>query len=106
MLLSFLPDPNRQPPTLPSPGRGASLEAKFTVGEGAAHAVWKRVEGERARVEAARNRGEEEALREWAVGRGSAFGRPRSRARAVLDIRVVILQSISVFADIVAVYQP
>lgn len=40
------------------------MEAKLVVGEGAGHGVWKVIEGERARWEADRRRGEEEALRE------------------------------------------
>ncbi|KAI9634698.1 uncharacterized protein MKK02DRAFT_37577 [Dioszegia hungarica] len=60
--LSFLPDPLVTETNLPSPGRGASLEAKLVVGEGAGHGVWKVIEGERARWEADRRRGEEEAL--------------------------------------------
>jgi hypothetical protein len=63
--LQFLPDPLAPPPaTLPNPGRGSALEAKLVVGEGAAHAVYKVIEGERAGAEARRRRGEEEDLRE------------------------------------------
>lgn len=61
--LSFLPDPLAPPPaTLPNPGRGSALEVKLVVGEGAAHAVWKVIEGERAGAEERRRRGEEEDL--------------------------------------------
>jgi hypothetical protein len=63
ILLSFLPDPRLGAESnLPSPGRGSSLEAKLTVGEGAGHGCWKRIEGERCRAE--ENRNQEEVLRE------------------------------------------
>lgn len=65
--LSFLPDPLERE-TLPSPGRGASLEAKLIVGDGSAHAVWKIIEGERSRWEEHRRRGEEEELRKLTQG--------------------------------------
>lgn len=62
ILLSFLPDPKLGAESnLPSPGRGSSLEAKLTVGEGAGHGCWKRIEGERCRAE--ENRNQEEVLR-------------------------------------------
>lgn len=63
ILLSFLPDPLATEASLPSPGRGASLEAKLVVGEGAGHGTWKIIEGERQRSEAMRRQGEEEQLR-------------------------------------------
>ena len=58
MLIAFLPDG----PSLPSPGRGGKIELKLVVGEGACHAVWKRIEAERSRAE--QRRVEEETLRE------------------------------------------
>lgn len=58
--MSFLPSPSSN--SLPDPGTGQSLEAKIIVGEGAGHAVWKIIEGERSRAE---ERGrDEEDLRE------------------------------------------
>ncbi|WOO76836.1 uncharacterized protein LOC62_01G000451 [Vanrija pseudolonga] len=60
LLVSFVPDGT---PTsgLPSPGRGGVITAKLVVGDGQAHAVWKRIEAERA-ASAERKR-HEEALR-------------------------------------------
>jgi hypothetical protein len=63
-MLSFLPDPLASEATLPNPGRGSNLEAKLVVAHGAAHGTFKIIEGERARFEADRRRGEEEQLRE------------------------------------------
>lgn len=58
--MSFLPSPSSN--SLPDPGTGQVLEAKIIVGEGAGHAVWKIIEGERSRAE---ERGrDEEDLRE------------------------------------------
>lgn len=54
----FLPDPNDPESGLPSPGRGAHLEVKVVIGEGAGHGVWKRIEGERQSAEARRKEGE------------------------------------------------
>ncbi|WVQ85057.1 hypothetical protein IAT38_007221 [Cryptococcus sp. DSM 104549] len=53
--LTFTPSPGS---TLPDPGRGQLIEGKIVVGEGAGHGVWKRIEGERSRVEE-RGRAEE-----------------------------------------------
>ncbi|WVF68987.1 hypothetical protein IAT40_003761 [Kwoniella sp. CBS 6097] len=53
LLLLFTPAPSASSnaaSALPDPGRGQSLELKVWVGEGAGHAVWKRIEGERSRV--------------------------------------------------------
>jgi hypothetical protein len=61
ILINFLPDPSHSQPNLPSPGRGGKLEVKVVVGEGAGHAVWKRIEGGRNRAEERRN--QEEILR-------------------------------------------
>ncbi|OWZ27804.1 hypothetical protein C349_06744 [Cryptococcus neoformans var. grubii Br795] len=47
--ITFLPSPSSN--SLPDPGTGQVLEAKIIVGEGAGHAVWKRIEGERSRAE-------------------------------------------------------
>ncbi|WVW84892.1 hypothetical protein I302_106927 [Kwoniella bestiolae CBS 10118] len=57
LLLTFVPSGT----SLPNPGIGQFIELKIWVGEGAGHAVWKRIEGERSRVEErSRGRGQEE----------------------------------------------
>ncbi|KAL1413153.1 hypothetical protein Q8F55_000902 [Vanrija albida] len=48
LLVSFVPDPAVAQPGLPHPGRGGAITAKLVVGDGVAHAVWKRIEAERA----------------------------------------------------------
>lgn len=65
LLLHFHPGPHLPlvQTNLPDPGRGGKIEAKVVVGEGAGHAVWKRIEGERGRW--AERRREEEILREF-----------------------------------------
>ncbi|WVQ96502.1 hypothetical protein IAU59_003607 [Kwoniella sp. CBS 9459] len=52
LILLFNPAPSsshNSGSALPDPGRGQNLELKIWVGEGAGHAVWKRIEGERSR---------------------------------------------------------
>ncbi|WWC88666.1 uncharacterized protein L201_003579 [Kwoniella dendrophila CBS 6074] len=58
LLLTFLPSNQ----SLPDPGRGQLLELKIWVGEGAGHSIWKRIEGERNRIEERQRNREEESL--------------------------------------------
>ncbi|WVQ65573.1 uncharacterized protein L199_003751 [Kwoniella botswanensis] len=61
LVLAFVPSPTPAGASLPNPGIGQFIELKIWVGEGAGHAVWKRIEGERSRVEERmRGRAEEE----------------------------------------------
>ena len=68
ILITFLPSPSPPSSTstssadvevLPHPGRGAHLEIKLVVGDGAGHGVWKHVEGQRVRWEEMRLEGEQ-----------------------------------------------
>ena len=61
ILLNFLPDPTEADNGLPSPGRGAHLELKVCINDGQGHGVWKRIEGERCRLE--ERRADDEMLR-------------------------------------------
>jgi hypothetical protein len=61
--LLFLPSSPPESSNLPSPGRGAFIEAKLAVTSGAANALWKRVRGEWDAYKARRL--EDETLREW-----------------------------------------
>ncbi|OCF46028.1 hypothetical protein I317_00116 [Kwoniella heveanensis CBS 569] len=70
LILLFVPDPSSSAinaaSALPDPGRGQNLELKVWVGEGAGHAVWKRIEGERSRVAERAARGVDEELPAYA----------------------------------------
>ncbi|WWC62794.1 uncharacterized protein I303_105391 [Kwoniella dejecticola CBS 10117] len=70
LLLNFVPSPNNGNngnSALPDPGIGQFIELKIWVGEGAGHALWKRIEGERNRQEERARTRDEEVLRQSIV---------------------------------------
>ncbi|WRT67976.1 uncharacterized protein IL334_004950 [Kwoniella shivajii] len=62
LLLTFIPSSS----SLPDPGTGQYIELKIWIGEGAGHAIWKRIEGERIRAAERQNHSEEEDLPAYA----------------------------------------